>query len=208
MTGALQNRVLPTGEIVADKAYRGTLMGNRGILHDATQRLGRRRWTHKAWISCLLSFKGRRWVPMSPGRYTELFFLDEAVAMAAGHRPCAECRRADFTAFSTAWAAGHGEFARATAMDAALHGARVARTTRAQFRHDAALDTLPDGSFILSNGEACLVWHGAHWPFSPRGYGSARPLKGSAPVRVLTPRPMLSVLRAGYVPGLHPSVGN
>ena len=94
----LQNRVTPGGEIIADPA-RGTLMGNRGILHDAGQRLGVARWRHPHWIYCRLSFKGRRRAVMAPGRYTELFFLDEASALAAGHRPCYECRREDFLRF-------------------------------------------------------------------------------------------------------------
>ncbi|MGB8623555.1 MAG: hypothetical protein WCD16_12105, partial [Paracoccaceae bacterium] len=103
----LQNRVLPTGEIVVHPA-RADFMGNRGILHGGNRQLGTARWRHKTWITCLLSFKGRKRVPMTPGRYTELFFLDEAVALAAGHRPCAECRRADFLRYRDAWQAATG----------------------------------------------------------------------------------------------------
>jgi hypothetical protein len=104
----LQNRVTPFGEIVAHPA-RGMVMGNRGILHDSGRRLHpTRRWTHKTWICCLCEFKGRHRAVMTPGRYTELFFLDEATALAAGHRPCFECRRADANQFAAAWAHGNG----------------------------------------------------------------------------------------------------
>src|SRR4051794_26424644 len=96
-----QNRVTPSGDIITTPE-RGTLMGNRGVLHDADARIVRR-WQGKRWIACVLEFKGR-WRPvMAPGRYTELFFLDEATALAAGHRPCAECRRRRFDEFRDTW---------------------------------------------------------------------------------------------------------
>src|SRR5262245_10377094 len=123
----LQNRVTPTGEIIADPA-RGTLMGNRGgPLHRPDQTLGARRWVSKAWICCRLEFKGRRRQVMSPGKYTELFFLDEATALAAGHRPCFECRRAEAEQFARLWAKVHGAHDRARAgdMDRVLHAERV-----------------------------------------------------------------------------------
>jgi hypothetical protein len=147
---ALQNRVTPAGEIVADPA-RGLFMGNRGILHDDAQRLGRVRWRHKSWITCLLDFKGRQRTIMSPRRYTELFFLDEAVALAAGHRPCAECRRCRFSAFLDAWVAGTGHDVpppKAPALDAALHAARLEPGTRRQRTYQVELAALPDGVFI------------------------------------------------------------
>lgn len=147
-----QNRVAPTGEIVA-APYRGTFMGNRGILHDGAGRLGSARWRHRHWVCCLLRFRGRHRQVMAPNRYTELFFLDEAVALAAGHRPCAECRRADFNAFRAAF----GPDLSAPEIDAALHRARVDRGTRRQIRHEAPLGRLPDGGFILYEGAAHLV---------------------------------------------------
>ena len=123
----LQNRVTPRGDIVATPA-RGTLTGNRGILHDAGRQLGAARWRHHRWICCRLDFKGRRRAVMAPGRYTELFFLDEATALAAGHRPCWECRREAFQDFQSAWrcAFGGADDVGAAAMDRILHRARVA----------------------------------------------------------------------------------
>src|SRR5262245_6485047 len=120
-----QNRVTPWGEIVA-MPERGTLMGNRGLLHDAEGQI-MRPWRERRWIICLLDFKGRRRSVMSPGLYTELFFLDEATALAAGHRPCAECRRERFNAFRDAWLKGNGGAAPVTApdIDRRLHEERL-----------------------------------------------------------------------------------
>lgn len=201
----LQNRVLPTGEIVADPA-RGLFTGNRGILHGPGQTLGPRRWTHPHWITCALTHpRGLYHGPMPDRRWTALFFLDEAVALAAGHRPCAECRRAAYTRFRTAWSLAFGTRPRAPEIDASLHQARVTRA-RAQLRHQAPARDLPDGSFLLWQGRAHLVLGDRLLPFSPSGYGA--PLdRPTAPVTVLTPRPTLAVLTAGYRPVLHPSAG-
>ena len=194
----LQNRVLPTGEIVADPS-RGLLMGNRGIPHDAGGRLGTARWRHPHWISCQTAFKGRRRVPMTPGRYTELFFLDEAVACAAGHRPCAECRRPAFLAFRAALAPG----ARAVEIDRLLHGARVTRDRR-QLRHAAPFAALPEGAFVLWQDRPHLVTARGLHPYAPAGYGAPLPRpRGQA--TVLTPAPVVAALAAGYAPLLHPS---
>ena len=190
----LQNRVLPTGEIVADPA-RGTLTGNRGCLHDEQRRLGRARWTGKAWISCALQYKGWQRQVMAPRRWTELFFLDEAVALAAGHRPCALCRRAAYEAFRAAWGAALGP-ARAPQMDAALHGTRVA-AGRTQRRFEEHAGNLPSGSFILWQGLPHLLWGAQAMAFAPAGYTAALPRPVSV-VTVLTPAPMVAVLMAGY----------
>jgi hypothetical protein len=205
----LQNRVTPMGDIVADPA-RGTLMGNRGILHDADRRLGPARWRHRSWISCRLDFRGRRRAVMARGRYTELFFLDEATALAAGHRPCFECRRAAFYAFQAAWrgAFGAAAAASAAAMDRALHLARVDPRTRRQVRIEAALDDLPDGVFVLLEDAPSiplLVLGDRALPWRAGGYASARPRPAVSRCRVLTPAPVVAVLRAGYLPALHPS---
>lgn len=198
---SLQNRVLPTGEIVANPA-RGTLMGNRGILHDDHRRLGTSRWTHQAWVTCLLRFKGRKRPLMAPGRYTELFFLDEAAALAAGHRPCGECRRDDFNRFRAAWAAAQGA-GDLTTLDRHMHRARVTRT-RQQVRHEADLATLPDGTFILHGGAPHVAWQNRLLRYTPAGYDMALArLEGTA--TVLTPGCTVTALAHGYRPALHPS---
>ncbi|OWU83924.1 hypothetical protein ATO6_16040 [Oceanicola sp. 22II-s10i] len=198
----LQNRVLPTQEIVAIPA-RGTFTGNRGVLHDENRQLGTARWRHKAWIICALHYKDWRRVPMTPGRWTELFFLDEAVALAAGHRPCALCRRPDYTAFQTAWTRATGHRPSAPEMDRALHTARVTRDRR-QVRATALSDTLPDGAFALIEDTPHLLLNGRAFPYTPEGYGA--PLtRMPEQVTVLTPAPTLAVLSAGYAPKLHQS---
>lgn len=201
----LQNRVLPTGEIVAHPA-RGTMMGNRGILHDANRRLGRARWRTKAWICCEIAFRGRSRLPMTPGRYTELFFLDEAVALAAGHRPCAECRRADYRLWQAAWTAGLELPAGARAMDQVLHAARVPSSAGAGRRTEVALDRVPNGAFVLWQGCPHLVLGGGLHRFRPEGYGPPLPRPAKVAVPALTPAPVLAVLAAGYAPRLHPKL--
>ena len=204
MRTPLQNRVTPFGDIV-DVAARGAWMGNRGVLHGAHRALGARRWTTHAWLICRLHFKDRHRIVMAPGRYTELFFLDEATALAAGHRPCFECRRADARAFRTAWIAAHGGDGRAAGIDAALHPARLPPGPR---RRTVAAETatLPDGTMVVHPDEpasACLLRAGALLPWSFAGYGAPRP--APARVAVLTPMPAVRVLSAGYAPEVHPS---
>lgn len=204
----LQNRVTPFGEIVAHPA-RGLFLGNRGVLHDDRQQLGAARWRMPHWVTCVLDFKGRRRAVMTPRRYTELFFLDEAVALAAGHRPCAECRRADYNRYRAFWAAAHNVEGRVYAkdMDAVLHPARVARRTRAQVRHRRALDDLPDGAFVALDdtpGTAFLVLGERLLPYAYGQYGEAR-RRPNGQVTVLTPAPTVAVLAAGYRTQLHSS---
>jgi hypothetical protein len=204
----LQNRVTPMGDIIADAA-RGTLLGNRGILHDIGRRLGTARWRHRSWICCRLCFKNRRREVMAPRRYTELFFLDEATALAAGHRPCCECRRDDFRAFQAAWRrAAATPDASADAIDRVLHPARVDARSRRQIRFEAPLDDLPDGAFLLlrSDESIPLLVVGRHLlPWRPAGYGTPRARPSGIRCLVLTPRPTIAVLRAGYAPLLHPT---
>ncbi len=193
----LQNRVQPTGEILAHPA-RGLFMGNRGILHDDAQRLGNARWRHKAWVTCVLSFKGRRRSLMAPGHYTELFFHDEAVALAAGHRPCAECRRTDYIAYRDALRiAGPG-----AELDRLLHAARAIPRRFVQRRHTASIRDLPDGVFILSGDRPSLVHGDSLRPFTPAGYGAPRLRPDQGKVTVLTPEPSIEALRNGYQPVL------
>lgn len=195
-----QNRVLPTGEIVA-LPFRGTLTGNRGVLHDAEGRLGRARWRHGSWIACLLAFKGRHRAVMTPGRWTELFFLDEAVALAAGHRPCAECRRADHRRYKAAWAEATGAAPSAPDMDAALHAARIDPATRAQRTFTARTADLPGGTFVRDRaGAPALLWDGRTHAYRLDRYGA--PQEAPDVATVLTPAPTVAALRHGYRPAV------
>ncbi len=203
----LQNRVTPLGELVAERG-RGLVYGNRGCLHDEAGRI-RRRFQGKRWIACRLEFRGRRRHPLlQPGRYTELFFLDEATAFAAGHRPCAECRRDDYDRLAAIWRGLHPGQAVADAIDAQLHAERVAPGTRAQLHHEAPFDALPDGAFVVSGGRPFLV-HGAKLlAWSAGGYVSGRPRPVGLQATVITPPSLLAVLHAGWqplVPLFHPS---
>src|SRR4029453_2949482 len=154
----LQNRVTPLGELVADPA-RGLVYGNRGCLHDAEGRIRRHHATRR-WIACRLEFKGwRRTALMQPGKFTELFFLDEATAFAAGHRPCALCRREDYVRFGEIWSQSHDWPAGADAIDEQLHAERIDLPTRTRRRHRAKYEDLPDGAFVLESDTPWLV-HG------------------------------------------------
>ena len=203
----LKNRVTPLSELVATPE-RGLVYGNRGCLHDETGRI-RRRYNGKRWIACRLQFRGWHRGPLvQPGRFTELFFLDEATAFAAGHRPCALCRREDYVRFLAIWRELHPGQDGADAIDAQLHGERVAPGTRAQLRHEAALDGLPDGAFVLWDGAPWLVLGGELLGWSPAGYVARTPRPPGQPALVITPPSVVAVLRAGWepvVPFLHPS---
>ncbi len=203
----LQNRVTPLSELVSDPA-RGLVYGNRGCLHDGSGRI-RRRYNGRRWIACRLEFRGwQRSQLLQPGRFTELFFLDEATAFAAGHRPCALCRREDYVRFVEIWAELHPGQVGADAIDAQLHRERVAPGTRTQLHHDAPLDELPDGTFVVLEGAPQLVL-GAHvLGWSPAGYVS-RKRRPSRRVTVITPPSLVAVLDNGWdqtlVPLVHPS---
>jgi len=202
----LQNRVDPFGELAAVPA-RGLLFGNRGgRIHGEDRRLTRRRWTSRAWICCRLAFKNRQRDVWGNG-YTELFFLDEPTALAAGHRPCFECRRADALAFAAAWARGHRLKLppRAGEMDAVLHAQRL--DGRGKRRYRVAVDDLPDGAMIAEGDRPLAVRGDALLPWSFAGYGSPRPRPRAVEVDLLTPPAVISVLRAGYRPQWHPSAG-
>jgi len=197
----LQNRVDPFGELLAAPA-RGTLMGNRGgRIHTDERRLTTRRWASKQWICCLLDFKNRQrdvW-----GRsYTELFFLDEVTAFAAGHRPCFECRRRDAERFARLFA-GSGTRASAPQMDAVLHGERL--DGKAKRLHCMRIDMLPDAAMIAIDGEAFALRGGRMLPWSGEGYGAPRTRPRGIDVDVLTPPSVLAVLERGYAPRWHAS---
>ncbi|CAJ0880232.1 hypothetical protein R77567_03280 [Ralstonia sp. LMG 32965] len=201
----LPNGVLPTGEIHSICPSAGWL-GNRGMLHDANGIIVRQ-WQRKAWVTCLLSYKGRNRKPlMQPGRYTELFFLDEATALAAGHRPCGECRRDDYNHFKRAWVLGNRRPDDTTIadIDKAIHDERTSNGDAAARLHE--LGTLPSGVLLdwvgvphLWTGNALLKW-------TPQGYvtGDAGWLRTSN-VRIITPPSVVRALAAGYVACLHKS---
>jgi len=197
----LQNRVTPLSELVADPA-RGLVYGNRGCLHDASGRI-RRHHAGRRWIACRLRFRGWHRAPLlQPGRFTELFFLDEATAFAAGHRPCALCRRADYVRFGELFPGAAG----ADAIDAQLHAERVA--DGAQRHHAAAFDALPDGAFVLRDGAPWLVREDALRRWTPGGYAERVPRPAGGAAVLITPPSLVAVLRAdwdGAVPLLHPS---
>lgn len=200
----LQNRVDPFGELFADPA-RGTLMGNRGgRFHTDTRRLAARRWASRQWICCLLAFKERQrdvW-----GRfYTELFFLDEPTALAAGHRPCFECRRQAAENFAEYWrkARRGRRRPRAAEMDRLLHRERLQR--RAKRRHRRAIDDLPDGAFVALDGAAFAVRGDALLRWTAKAYDMRVARPRGIMVNVLTPPAILAVLAAGYKPLWHPS---
>ena len=199
---SFQNRVSPEGEICFS-SERGTLMGNRGCLHDADQKI---RYSTKrdAWVTCLLSFKARKRELMQPGQYTELFFLDEATALAAGHRPCAECRRERYKQFLAAWPA-KGDVVRAADVDKALKRER-ADDIRVPANQ---LSSYPDGVMVkeVMSGRYYLL-RGSHaFPWTFGGYQSPMKkaeLKGE--FRVLTPASTVAAIQNGYRPEIHPSV--
>ena len=199
-----QNRVTPRSDLIAHPA-RGLVYGNRGCLHDEQGRI-RRRWATRRWIACRLEFRGWHREPlMQPGKFTELFFLDEATAFAAGHRPCALCRREDYVRFGELWGELHPGAVGADALDAQLHAERVDGPR--QRLHQATIGDLPEGAFVLVEDEPWLVSGDALRRWTPSGYEGSRPL----PARglMITPPSLVEVLQAGWggaVPLLHPSV--
>lgn len=192
----LQNRVTPFGDLVALPA-RGLLFGNRGgRFHDpGTRTLRRRRWASRRWLVCVLDFKGRHRDTVWGRGYTELFFLDEPTALAAGHRPCAECRRAGARAFQAAC----GHTGRLEDLDLRLHAERLGpRETR-------RLGALPEGAMVAEDGQAFAWRGGGLLPWSAQGYGTPIPAEPGRAVRVLTPPLTLAALASGYAPLWHPS---
>jgi|ERR1043165_2475286 hypothetical protein len=205
-----QNRVTPSGDLIAT-LERGTFMGNCGVLHDAEAHI-KRAWQVKRWLICVLEFRGRKRQVMTPGCYTELFFLDEATALAAGHRPCAECRHARFLAFCDAWQIASpdvGRTGRPTAeeIDRQLHAERLT-ADRLKRSFLAGLDELPDGVFVTQEAspeQPYLVWGKHLLAWTPGGYAERRWRRKGEQVQVLTPESTVAAIRAGYVPEVHPS---
>jgi hypothetical protein len=204
-----QNRVTPFSELVAVPA-RGLVYGNRGCLHDADGNI-RRRFNGKRWISCQLEFRGwQRTRLLQQGKFTELFFLDEATAFAAGHRPCALCRNADYKRFLDLWRNLYRGETGADTVDARLHSERVDKRTRGQRHHDGDFPRLPDGAFVLQDDSAWLVRGGELLRWTPAGYDARKPRPPGGQARVITPPSFVAVLREGWeslVPVFHPSAG-
>ncbi|MGI9449736.1 MAG: hypothetical protein ACR2QH_03690 [Geminicoccaceae bacterium] len=179
-------------------------------MHGAEQRLGLARWRHPHWVTCILVYKDWRRKVMQPNNYTELFFLDEATALAAGHRPCALCRRKDYVAFQEALCdALHREDSLgADGLDRMLHSARISEGTRHQKRFEAVLDNVPSGAMIRFQGDleqAWLVKDDQLLRWQPEGYDAVEERSMGKLVDVLTPRPSVLALQRGYQPFLHPS---
>jgi hypothetical protein len=201
----LQNRVDPFGNIFRTPA-RGAWMGNRGVIHDEHKNI-RKAFRTRAWITCVLQFKGRRRQVMTPRRWTELFFLDEATAFAAGHRPCFECRREDALRFKTCWIKGNPVYGfdkdtPVDEIDRILHRERIDSNGR-KLSYEALLQDLPDGAFIEMEGSAWLVANGLVHEWTPFGYEKKITLSPQQPVSVLTPRSVVNAFRAGYLPQIH-----
>lgn len=206
----LQNRVTPLSKIIAFPE-RGLFMGNRGCLHNDNQQIVRQQCSVKRWVTCLTSFKDRMCALMSPRQFTELFFLDEATALAAGHRPCAECRRRDYRCFKEAWINGNPE-SRLTVkssinkVDAWLHRERLTKDGQ-QETYIAVLRDLPSGTiFTIPNCQTPLLsWNGTVLSWTPSGYEVTPSIRDYSEVVVRTPRSRVNALRAGYIPVFHPT---
>ena len=209
----MRNRVTPWGDIVAIE-QRGAWLGNRGILHEGTDVVRFHR--SDLWIICRLQYRNWRLAQWQPGHYTVLYFYDEAVALAAGHRPCALCRREDYKAFRAAWAgqraqpataapaAGQGGLPLARELDRQLHAERIVRGTHRRRLHPMRWSALPEASFVALDGQPCLVLADSLRPWSAQGYLDPLPRPRSGTAEVITPPSTVAALRAGYRPQVDP----
>lgn len=200
----LQNRVTPTGDIIATP-HRGLFTGNRGIIHDpATKTLLKKRWSTSAWLTCVCEFRGRRREVMANRSWTELFFLDEATALAAGHRPCFFCRRDDAKRFRAAWEKGNRlHDVRMHDIDEVLHRERLDHGRKRLHELVMPIEQLPDGAMVLQSEASFLVTRGRVLRWSPAGYAGAQGRLDNA--KLLTPPSTVRALSAGYQPRLHPT---
>jgi hypothetical protein len=200
----LQNRVTPLGDLIA-VPERGLMFGNRGNLHNGERQIVRYNQGRR-WLVCRLEFRGRHRTVMTPGAYTELFFLDEATALAAGHRPCAECRNVDYQNFRHRWVTTHPQFSgklpSADELDAELHRDRL-RSPGVRRTYQEEVGRLADGVFVLHDQEPWLLWRSQLLRWTPGGYSDPRPRPSGGQVTVLTPRSTVGVIAAGYVPSVH-----
>lgn len=203
---ALQNRVDPWGQLHANPSRAATVMGNRGILHDADRHIVKR-WATRSWVACDPHYRGISRRPLfKPGSYSELFFLDEATALAAGHRPCAYCQRAKYTVFKKTW---FDAVSRASSpkpgiaeVDRQLHSERVARGIE-KLTYAASLSSLPQGVIFEHERQAYLIHSNKLWRWSFDGYVGAPAIAGDTIVEVLTPRALVQLIAAGYRPQVH-----
>jgi hypothetical protein len=203
MRSPLQNRVTPTGDIIATP-HRGMFTGNRGIIHDPATKTLTRRWASQAWLTCLCEFKGRRREVMGGRSWTELFFLDEATALSAGHRPCFFCRRDDANRFRAAWEEGNGvRRVLARDIDAVLHRERLSGGKKRLHARTISREELPDGAMLQEGTDSFLIVQGRALLWSPAGYRNAQ--NGLQGAMLLTPPSTLRALSAGYRPLLHKS---
>jgi len=198
----LQNRVDPSGNIISTSA-RGAWMGNRGQLHDEHQQIVRP-FKLKAWLTCMLQYKGRYRKVMSPNRYTELFFLDEVTAFAAGHRPCFECRRKDYERFKSFWITGNRKlgFDHNTSInniDKVLHKERIGSKGE-KITYKEKIKSLPDGAFVQIDDKTYLLAKEQLYPWTAFGYEAPIPLPETEIVTVLTPKSTVNAFKAGYKP--------
>jgi hypothetical protein len=202
----LQNRITPSGDIIATP-HRGLFTGNRGIIHDPATKTLTRRWAGKAWLTCVCEFRGRRRQVMGGRSWTELFFLDEATALSAGHRPCFFCRRDDALKFRAAWEQGNGAGSvLASDIDTVLHRERLDGAKKRLHALTMPLEELPDGAMVQHGAESFLIARRRIWLWSPAGYRETLdPIEGAM---LLTPLSALRALSAGYRPVLHPSAAN
>lgn len=196
----LQNRVNPKGEIINTEA-RGTLMGNRGVIHDVARKIVRA-YKHKAWITCALQFKGRHRTVMSSNRWTELFFLDEATAFAAGHRPCCECRKEKFKQFKQCWLNGNPQYGFTSKVsikeiDNIIHEERIDKN-RGKVIHEANMREVPNGTFLVLGSDEFLLANDLIYRWSPFGYSQGIPVPQIERVKILTPRSIVNAFKAGY----------
>jgi len=203
----LQNRVNPLGKLIRTKA-RGSWTGTRGLIHNDKKEVVRL-FKHKTWITCKLEFKGRKRIMMTPNLYTELFFLDEATAFSAGHRPCAECRREEFNRFKQFWLQGNSSYdfnlkTKIREIDEIIHEERI-NMEQEKVTYKEKISMLPDGTFILIDQEAFLVMGKKMYRWTEYGYEKEIELPGKGTVTVLTPKSIVNTLRAGYVPQIHSS---
>ncbi len=204
----LQNRVDPWGNILATSA-RGTLLGNRGILHNGKKQIIKT-YQHQSWVACKLKFKGRKRKLMSPRNYTELFFLDEATAFAAGHRPCCECRRERYIEFKDFWVRANlkkqVDNVKVSVINKIMHKDRISKRVKTTYK--ANINELPDSTIFSNKNSAYMIFKNKIYLWSFEGYCLQSRINLPDEVDVLTPKSIVNAFDLGFKPGIHESVIN